>query len=213
MGNLTALAQQLASLDSCAVSDALDKLGLPGVVTGVAAVTVPRRISGRVLTVEIGPVAGAAPGTRHIATAAIEAAAEGDIIVVAAGGRTGAPGWGGILSLAAADRRPGGGHGPADPGWRAGLAGHVGGLRDDAGPLTRTGQRAQRPSGGQVARGPGQREPAAAACRACQTRRGEAGMSMCRTPRSARASTTAFCTAGVAPMVPASPSPLAPSGL
>ena len=47
----------------------------------------------------------------------------------------------------------------------------------------------------------------------CQTRWGEAGMSMCRTPRCASASTIAFCTAGVEPMVPASPMPLAPSGL
>jgi hypothetical protein len=38
-------------------------------------------------------------------------------------------------------------------------------------------------------------------------------MSMCRTPRWATASITAFCTAGVAPMVLASPMPLAPSGL
>ena len=54
---------------------------------------------------------------------------------------------------------------------------------------------------------------AAACCMACQTRREEAGMSMCRTPRCATASTIAFCTAGVAPIVPASPMPLAPSGL
>src|SRR5581483_3402756 len=39
------------------------------------------------------------------------------------------------------------------------------------------------------------------------------GRSMCRTPRWATASTTAFWTAGVAPVVPASPTPLAPSGL
>jgi hypothetical protein len=45
-----------------------------------------------------------------------------------------------------------------------------------------------------------------------QTRSGEAGMSRCRTPRWASASITAFCTAGIAPIVPASPMPLAPSG-
>ena len=99
---------RLAGLDTCAVSDALDKLGLPGVATGLAAVTVPRRISGRVLTVRLGPAEEAAKSTRHIATAAIEAAAAGDIIVVAAGGRTDAAGWGGILSLAAVTRGAGG---------------------------------------------------------------------------------------------------------
>jgi hypothetical protein len=55
--------------------------------------------------------------------------------------------------------------------------------------------------------------PAATDRSSCQTRCGEAGMSMCRTPRCASASMIAFCTAGVAPMVPASPMPLAPSGL
>ena len=48
---------------------------------------------------------------------------------------------------------------------------------------------------------------------ASHTRSGVAGMSMCRTPRCATASTTAFWTAGVAPMVPASPMPFTPSGL
>src|SRR5919205_2894446 len=43
------------------------------------------------------------------------------------------------------------------------------------------------------------------------TRIGVVGMSMCRTPRWATASMTAFCTAGVAPIVPASPMPFAPS--
>ena len=40
-----------------------------------------------------------------------------------------------------------------------------------------------------------------------------AGMSTWRTPRWASASTTADCTAGVEPIVPDSPTPLAPSGL
>ena len=55
--------------------------------------------------------------------------------------------------------------------------------------------------------------PGLAAWTACQTHWGVAGMSMCRTPRWATASMTAFCTAGVAPIVPASPMPLAPRGL
>src|SRR5205823_14722056 len=40
-----------------------------------------------------------------------------------------------------------------------------------------------------------------------------AGMSTWRTPRCDSASTTAFCTAGVAPIVPDSPMPFAPSSL
>ena len=38
-------------------------------------------------------------------------------------------------------------------------------------------------------------------------------MSRWRTPNGANASTTAFCTAGVEPIVPDSPIPYAPSGL
>ena len=45
------------------------------------------------------------------------------------------------------------------------------------------------------------------------TRSGVSGMSRWRTPRWASASTTAFCTAGGAPMVPDSAMPLTPRGL
>ena len=48
---------------------------------------------------------------------------------------------------------------------------------------------------------------------AAHTRDGVVGMSMWRTPRWLTASITALCMAGAAPMVPASPIPLAPSGL
>lgn len=103
---------RLAALDSCACSDALDRLGLPGAALGLRALTVPRRVTGSVLTVELGPAAPgpAAPGqsSRHLGTAAIEAARAGEVIVVAAGGRTDAAGWGGVLSLAASIRRVGG---------------------------------------------------------------------------------------------------------
>src|SRR5689334_22933072 len=47
----------------------------------------------------------------------------------------------------------------------------------------------------------------------CQTFSGRTGMSMCFTPYGDNASTTAFTTAGVAPIVPASPTPFTPSGL
>ena len=45
------------------------------------------------------------------------------------------------------------------------------------------------------------------------TRSGVAGMSRAVTPSGASASSTAFMMAGGAPIVPASPQPLAPSGL
>lgn len=103
-----ALLRRLAALDSCACSDAMDQLGLSGVAAGLRALTVQRRVSGRIISVKLGPAGTAAPRGRHLGTAAIEAALPGQLIVVAAGGRVDAAGWGGVLSLAAATRQVGG---------------------------------------------------------------------------------------------------------
>jgi 4-hydroxy-4-methyl-2-oxoglutarate aldolase len=101
-----AWSERLAALDSCACSDAMDNLGIRGVAGGLRPLTIPHKVTGPVLTVELGPVgAGAAGGGRHLGTAAIEAALPGEVIVVAAGGRTDAAGWGGVLSLAAVIQR------------------------------------------------------------------------------------------------------------
>lgn len=97
------LAARLRRLDTCAVSDALDALGLTGAVSGLRAVSVDRRIAGRVVTVRLGPP-GADRPPRHLCAAAIDAAAPGDIIVVEHGSRDDAAGWGGILSVAARSR-------------------------------------------------------------------------------------------------------------
>ena len=104
-GTSDALLARLAALDSCACSDALDQFGLAGVAAGLWPLTVLRRVTGRVITVALGPAGGAAAGSgRHLGTAAIEAAQPGDVIVVAANGRVDAAGWGGVLSLAATVR-------------------------------------------------------------------------------------------------------------
>jgi regulator of RNase E activity RraA len=92
--------ERLGRMDSCAVSDALDKLGLPGSVTGIPRVSTERRIAGRVLTVKLDRAEGR-NSTRHLCTTAIEAASPGDIIVCEQ--RTGldAACWGGNLTIAA----------------------------------------------------------------------------------------------------------------
>jgi regulator of RNase E activity RraA len=92
---------RLSRLDSCAVSDALDKLGLKGAVTGIHRLSTDRRISGRVVTVKLEKDDGGRTAARHLCTAAIEAAQPGDVLVVEQ--RTGidAAGWGGNLSLGA----------------------------------------------------------------------------------------------------------------
>jgi 4-hydroxy-4-methyl-2-oxoglutarate aldolase len=94
---------RLARLDACAVSDALDKLGLAGAATGIHRMSTDRRISGRVVTVKLerDDDAGRPAASRHLGTTAIEASQPGDVIVVEQ--RTGidAAGWGGVLSLGA----------------------------------------------------------------------------------------------------------------
>ncbi len=94
------LIKRLSRLDSCAVSDALDKLGLKGSVTGLHRYSSDKRIAGRVLTVRLDRTEGRS-NTRHLCTAAIEAATPGNIIVVEQ--RTGidAACWGGNLTIGA----------------------------------------------------------------------------------------------------------------
>ncbi|HVA13746.1 MAG TPA: hypothetical protein VNF99_10890 [Stellaceae bacterium] len=91
---------RLRRLDSCAVSDAMDRLGLPGAVTGIAPRSARQRIAGRVRTVKLEAARGRT-ATRHLCTAAIEAAEAGDVIVVEQKSGIDAAGWGGILSIGA----------------------------------------------------------------------------------------------------------------
>jgi 4-hydroxy-4-methyl-2-oxoglutarate aldolase len=96
---------RLAALDSCACSDAMDRLGIAGVARGLRGLTIARRVTGPVITVQLGPDGGRARSGRHLGTAAIDAARPGDVIAVAAGGRVDAAGWGGVLALAASVRQ------------------------------------------------------------------------------------------------------------
>lgn len=91
---------RLAKLDACAVSDALDRLGLPGAVLGIGPLWPCPRIAGRCVTVKIKP-AGLERSRQHLCTSAIAAAAPTDVIVVDNGGRVDVAAWGGLLSLAA----------------------------------------------------------------------------------------------------------------
>ena len=93
--------ERLSRLDCCAVSDALDRLKLPGVVPGLSQIAAQRRIAGRVLTFKLGVGAPPAGKPRHLGASAIEAAQPGDIIVVEQRTGVNAGCWGGILTLAA----------------------------------------------------------------------------------------------------------------
>lgn len=96
---------RLRRLDACALSDAMDKLGLPPALSGMPPRTVRGRIAGRVMTVRLAegpPPPGTTP--RHLCSAAIEAAAPGDILAIQHIPGLDAGGWGGILSRAATTR-------------------------------------------------------------------------------------------------------------
>ena len=95
--------ERLSKLDSCAVSDALDKLGLTGSVSGIQRLTTTRRVFGRVHTVRMDKDDGVL-ATRHLGTTAIEASQPGEVIVMEQ--RTGidAACWGGNLSFGAQRR-------------------------------------------------------------------------------------------------------------
>jgi 4-hydroxy-4-methyl-2-oxoglutarate aldolase len=91
---------RLRALDTCAVSDALDALGLPGAALGLHSVTGRHHLAGRAVTIDLVE-AGTVESPRHLGTAAIDASGPGDVIVVAHHGRPNVSGWGGVLSTGA----------------------------------------------------------------------------------------------------------------
>jgi regulator of RNase E activity RraA len=96
--------ERLQRFDSCTVSDALDRLGLPGAVAGLAPLTLPgRRLAGRAMTVKLAAPIDGLP-KRHLGAGAVMAAEAGDIIVVEHRGRLDVSGWGGLLSRGAVKR-------------------------------------------------------------------------------------------------------------
>jgi 4-hydroxy-4-methyl-2-oxoglutarate aldolase len=92
--------ERLAKLDTCAVSDALDSLGLKGATWGVGPMWQCPRIVGRAVTMKIKP-AGLQQPAQHLGTAPIEAAQAGDIIVIDNGGKLEFSCWGGLLAISA----------------------------------------------------------------------------------------------------------------
>lgn len=96
--------ERLSHLDSAALCDALDALGLPGVVLGLRGITLPDAVVvGRVRTVQAGPRIAGGPQA-HIAAALVDEAEEGDVVVIANDGRTDVSCWGGLLGRAAVGR-------------------------------------------------------------------------------------------------------------
>lgn len=92
---------RLRRLDACAVSDALDKLGLPGAVTGLPQRSGTGRIAGRAVTMKVGPGQPPPGPPKHLGCTAIEAAGPDDVIVVEQRSGIEAGCWGGLLTLGA----------------------------------------------------------------------------------------------------------------
>jgi len=93
--------QRLFALDTCALSDALDSLSLPGALSGIRECAGRQRIAGTATTVQLKP--GQAPPHQpkvHLGATAIDSAGPGNIIVIEHPGID-AGGWGGVLSQAA----------------------------------------------------------------------------------------------------------------
>jgi regulator of RNase E activity RraA len=83
-----------ASLSTAEVSDALDKLGLPGSALGIAPVATATRVLGRAFTVRYEPV-DLEPGT---VGDYIDEVPAGSVVVLDNGGRVDCTVWGGILT-------------------------------------------------------------------------------------------------------------------
>lgn len=98
-----ALVERLSKLDACTVSDALDALAIKGATLGIRPQWPCPRIAGRAVTVKLKQQ-GVEKPTRHLGTEAIDVADAGDVLVMELAGRTDVPGWGGLLSLAAATK-------------------------------------------------------------------------------------------------------------
>ena len=93
--------KRLRRLDACAVSDALDKLGLPGAITGLPQRSGEGRIAGRAVTMKVGPGQPPPGPAKHLGCTAIEQAGADDVIVVEQRSGVEAGCWGGLLTLGA----------------------------------------------------------------------------------------------------------------
>ncbi|MEV7010036.1 4-carboxy-4-hydroxy-2-oxoadipate aldolase/oxaloacetate decarboxylase [Streptosporangium sp. NPDC051022] len=103
-GTAPAEVARLRALDACAISDALDTLGLPGAVTILRPMWAAGRVvAGVVRTVKAAPKSAAGPAT-HIATPLVAVADPDDVVVIDNHGRTDVSCWGGLLAEAAAQR-------------------------------------------------------------------------------------------------------------
>jgi 4-hydroxy-4-methyl-2-oxoglutarate aldolase len=92
---------RLRRLDACAVSDALDRLKLGTVVTGVTQLSGEGRIAGQLTTVLLGTGAPPPGPPKHLCATAIELSGPDHIIAIEQRSGVEAGSWGGLLTLGA----------------------------------------------------------------------------------------------------------------
>jgi 4-hydroxy-4-methyl-2-oxoglutarate aldolase len=93
--------QRLRRLDACAVSDALDRLKLSGVASGIPQQSGEGRVAGVVITLKVG-TGDPPPGPpRHLGTTAIECGSTDHVIAIEQSTGMDAGCWGGLLTLGA----------------------------------------------------------------------------------------------------------------
>jgi 4-hydroxy-4-methyl-2-oxoglutarate aldolase len=93
---------RIAALDVCSLSDAMDALGIAGVVDGLRPLWEGAKVAGRAVTMKLGE--GRAPADApavHLGARAVGLAGPGRVIVVDNDGRDTMGSWGGLLSAAA----------------------------------------------------------------------------------------------------------------
>jgi regulator of RNase E activity RraA len=93
--------QRASQLDTTALSDALDRLGIPGQCLGIKPLDPRFRLAGRAFTILYGP-ASVPPGT---VGDFIDEVPEGTVIVIDNSGRENATVWGDILTMVAHHRK------------------------------------------------------------------------------------------------------------
>lgn len=101
MSALTETLTRLSAIDTCALSDALDKLGLTGQITGLRRESGAGRVAGVAVTLKLGTGEPPPGPPIHLGVKAIEAADAHSVIVIEQ--RTGeeAGCWGGLLARGA----------------------------------------------------------------------------------------------------------------
>lgn len=100
MANQDSNVQRASKLDTTALSDAMDRLGIPGQCLGIKPLHYRFRLAGRAFTILYGP-ASKPPGT---VGDYIEDVAPGGVVVLDNGGRENATVWGDILTMVAHQR-------------------------------------------------------------------------------------------------------------